>query len=124
MLGKKDIIERLNTQLFISKDYWVITGAAMVLYGIKEETKDIDLGAGSKFIDEFISLGYEYSFCSDGTRKVVFEEFEIFENWIYDTTTLIDDIPVISLNGLIEMKTQIGREKDFRDIEAIKEFMR
>lgn len=123
MLRKEDIINKLNTRLFWGKDYWVITGAAMVLYGIKEETKDIDLGAGAQFIDELISLGYSYSFNKDGTRKVSFEEFEIFEDWIYDTKTLVEGIPVITLKGLIKMKRYLGREKDIIEIKKIEKFI-
>lgn len=123
MLDKVDIVQKLTSPLFEGKDYWVLTGAAMVLYGIKKNTKDIDLGASSEFIEELISKGYQYSYCDDGSRKICFEDFEIFENWISDSVNLVDNIPVISLKGLIELKQSLGRQKDINDINMIKEFI-
>ena len=123
MFNKGDIAKKLTCPLFDGKEYWVLTGAAMVLYGIKDNTKDIDLGASSEFIDELISKGYNYDFCDDGTRKICFDEFEIFENWIYGSINHIENIPVISLEGLIELKRNLGREKDVTDIEMIKKFI-
>ena len=49
---------------------------------------------------------------------------EIFENWKCGSIEYIEGIPVLSLDGLIEMKQDLGREKDFRDIALIKEFCR
>ena len=49
---------------------------------------------------------------------------EIFENWINDTVTEVDGIPVISLKGMLEMKRELGREKDLHDIELILDFVR
>ncbi|WP_154531942.1 hypothetical protein [Inconstantimicrobium porci] len=54
MFNKGDIAQKLTCPLFDGKEYWVLTGAALVLYGIKDNTKDIDLGASSEFIDELI----------------------------------------------------------------------
>ena len=124
MFNKGDIAQKLTCPLFDGKEYWVLTGAAMVLYGIKDNTKDIDLGASSEFIDELISKGYNYDFCDDGTRKICFDEFEIFENWIYGSINHIENIPVISLEGLIELKRNLGREKDVTDIALIEDFMK
>ena len=44
------------------------------------------------------------------------ESIEIFESWLYGSTIKMEGFRVISLNGLIEMKEKIGREKDFKDI--------
>ena len=35
----------------------------------------------------------------------------------------IEDIPFMNLNELIKFKTAMGREKDFKDIELIKEYL-
>ena len=43
-MRKAEIIDRLNALDFDKADYWVITGSAMVLYGLREQTHDIDLG--------------------------------------------------------------------------------
>lgn len=123
-MNRADIIQRLNGINFDTKEYWVITGGAMVLYGIKEETNDIDLGCSKKMADELEKKGYNVTFLDDGTRRIAFEDdVEIFENWLFDRVQMIENIPVISLKGLITMKKQIGREKDYADIRKIEDFL-
>ena len=43
-MNRTRLLERLKTLEFDKKDYWLITGGAMVLYELRAETGDIDLG--------------------------------------------------------------------------------
>ena len=43
-MNKNDILRELGTFPYDRKDYWIITGGAMVMYGFREQTHDIDLG--------------------------------------------------------------------------------
>ena len=45
------------------------------------------------------------------------------ENWLYDRVETVEDIPVISLKGLKEMKLSLGREKDLRDVALIDAYL-
>lgn len=122
-MNKNDVIQRLNELNFDKKEYWLITGGAMVLYGIREETGDIDLGCTTKMADELQKQGCSVSVMDNGMRKIAYaDDVEIFENWLCGEITEQEGFPVLSLNGLIEMKRQIGREKDFRDIALIEQF--
>ena len=122
-MNKQDIIKRLNSFPYDKGEYWVITGSAMVLYGIREKTHDIDMGCTSKMADQLEKDGYSYTLTESGNRKfVIGEDIEIFENWKFGTIEHIDGVPVLSLDGLIEMKISLGREKDIKDITLIKEF--
>ena len=56
-MKRSDIIERLSSLPFQKSDYWVVTGAAMVLHGLKEEARDIDLGCSSSLADELCRMG-------------------------------------------------------------------
>ena len=123
-MRKPDIIEKLRAFPYDPSEYWVITGGAMVLYGIREETSDIDLGCTSNMANQLEAAGYLYQKKSDGNRWFkVGSDIEVFENWLYDTVALIDGIPVISIPGLITMKQHLGREKDIRDIELINNYL-
>ena len=123
-MNKQDIINRLNKFPYSKDEYWVITGSAMVLYGIREKTHDIDMGCSSTMADQLEKDGYVSTLTESGNKKFkIGEDIEIFENWKFDSITRIDNIPVISLKGLIEMKEDLGREKDYRDILLIKDFM-
>lgn len=122
MLDKKQIIARLEELHLDDTKYWLITGGAMVLYGLREQTSDIDLGCTSDLADLLQQEGFPVERMPDGTRKIVVEEdVEIFENWLEDKVERFEGVPVISIQGLIEMKRALGREKDFRDIQLILE---
>lgn len=120
MLNKKAIIERLAELHLDPGDYWLITGAAMVLYGYKEATGDIDLGCTSRLADELEARGYPVTVMEDQTRRIeLAEDVEIFEDWLEDRVILCEGIPVVSVEGLIRMKKKLGREKDLKDISLM-----
>lgn len=122
MLDKKQIIARLEELHLDDTKYWLITGGAMVLYGLREQTSDIDLGCTSDLADLLQQEGFPVERMEDATRKIVVaEDVEIFENWLKDKVERFEGVPVISIQGLIEMKRALGREKDFRDIQLILE---
>lgn len=124
-MNKNDIINRLEDLNFDKTDYWVLAGSAMVLHGVRPETHDIDLGCTKEFADELEKCGYPTAVMSDGTRRITYaEDMEIFEDWIFDRVVFVEEIPVISLEGLLEMKRNLGREKDLRDIQMIEEFLK
>lgn len=123
-MNKSEIIEYLKIFSYNKHDYWVITGSAMVLYGIKEQTSDIDMGCTSEMADQLEQAGYAYKITESGNRHFQYDECtEIFENWLKDTVTEVEGIPVITLHGLLEMKQELGREKDRKDIQLIKDVM-
>lgn len=124
-MDKQEIINKLKDFPYNRDEYWVITGSAMVLYGIREQTHDIDMGCTTAMADQLVADGYSYQLTESGNRKFNYgDDIEIFENWKCGSIEYIEGIPVLSLDGLIEMKQDLGREKDFRDIALIKEFCR
>lgn len=119
-MTKQQIIERLRALGLDDKEYWLITGGAMVLHGLKNSTNDIDLGCTSVLADRLEKLGYSTTVLPDGTRRIsVADDIEVFEGWLFDTVEEINGFPVISLPGLLEMKRALGRKKDIPDIKLI-----
>ena len=123
-MNKQEIIQKIQALDFPGEDYWVVTGSAMVLYGIRNETHDIDLGCSKKLADRLEAEGYLAKRYPDGTRKFEIPgDIELFENWLFDRVDTIDGIPVISIQGLIMMKKSLGRAKDMSDLALIREFL-
>lgn len=119
-MNRFELLNLLESLKLDPNEYWLIAGAAMVFYGFRKETRDLDLGCTSKLANDLEAKGYPTEIMPDGTRKVCpAPDIEIFENWIYDQVEIIDGIPVISVSGLITMKKIIGREKDIKDIQLI-----
>ena len=80
-MKKAEILAKLNAFPYPPEDYWVITGAAMVLYGIREETADIDLGCTPKLADRLEAEGYLYQITPGGNRWFKLGgRWEVFEN--------------------------------------------
>ena len=124
-MRKADIIAKLRDFPYGHDDFWLITGGAMVLYGIREVTHDIDLGCTKEMADALEAAGCLYQVMPGGNRWFkCSEDIEVFENWLYDTVVSVDGIPVISIDGLIAMKQRLGREKDLRDIALIQDFLK
>ena len=121
MFDKQSLIRRLKELSFPEEEYWVVAGGAMVLHGFRTQTRDIDLGCSTFLADRLEEQGYYVSHCDDGTRKISYsEDIEIFENWLEGTVEVISGIPVVCVDGLIQMKKKLGREKDLLDIALIK----
>ncbi len=122
-MRKEDIIHRLESLGFDKSEYWAITGTAMVLYGLRAETHDVDLGCTAKLADE-LRKKYPTTVLADGTRKIIIPpDIEIFEAWLYDRVVYVDGLPVISPEGLLEMKKALNREKDQADIRKLEAYI-
>ena len=119
-MDRQDIIDRLRAFPYDRGEYWVITGGAMVMYGFREQTEDIDLGCTKKMADQMEADGWLYRIQDNGRRWFKYgEDLEVFEEWLEDSVQDVEGIPVISVKGLVEMKKSMGREKDLRDIALI-----
>ncbi|MBP3704521.1 MAG: hypothetical protein J6I98_03205 [Clostridia bacterium] len=123
-MNRSELLRRLAELPFDRKEYWLAAGGAMVLYGFREETGDIDLGSSGALADDLEQQGYPTTMLKDGTRRITYaEDIEIFENWLQDRVIIQDNVPVVSVEGLIRMKKALGRAKDHRDIELIEKCM-
>lgn len=124
MLNKDDIIKILREKNFSKTEYWIVTGTALVMHGVKDETKDIDLGCTTKLFEELIKNGQKVKLTKDNTRSMVVDNvIELFENWNVDNIEFIEGLPVGTLESIIKLKLGLGREKDLKDIEMINEFL-
>lgn len=120
MFDKEALLKRVRELHFPEEEYWVVAGSAMVLHGFRSQTHDIDLGCSALLANQLEQQGYTVSRCEDGSRKIRYsEDIEIFENWIEGNVEVISGIPVVCIDGLLQMKKQLGREKDSADIALI-----
>jgi len=125
-VNKAEIMEKLHALNWPPEDYWVVAGAAMVLHGLRAETRDLDLGCTTARADILAAAGVPFRYMEDGSgRWLTLEgDAEVFENWLCDRTELVEGVPVVSLQGLRQMKVALGREKDRRDVALIDAFLR
>jgi hypothetical protein len=95
-------------------------GAAMVLYGIKDETNDIDLGCTDALFERIRQAGYPVEVNRVGKEKIRFAEcITLYRNWECEGIVFVDGIPVCDINTIIQNKQTLAREKDLRDLQLI-----
>ena len=118
------ILKKLKEFNLDSSKYLVISGAAMVLLGIKETTKDIDLAVSKNYYDYLIN---NYSCTIDRLNE--------FKHLCYNLDVLnfgidyyskqyeeVEGIRVQKVEDIIKLKRFLNREKDKEDIKKLIKF--
>jgi hypothetical protein len=123
MLAKKEVIDICSGLNFDPAEYCVGFGAALVLYGIKESTADIDLCVTNDLFNT-LSERYKPDYTKFNEPYIYIDGVvEVFRNSNMNTKAYIDGIPVSSLKDIILSKKRLGRPKDIIDIKRIEEFI-
>ena len=123
-MNRDELVRRMAELPFLHDGCWLLAGGAMVLYGLRESTADIDLGCTRALADQLEQAGFRAERMPDGTRRIsCAPDIEIFEDWLYGGVTEVEGIPVITLAGLMDMKKALGREKDWRDVRLMEAYL-
>ncbi len=121
-LNKDKIIEILNSHHFDTNNYIVISGAAMVLYGIKDDTDDIDIAVTDEYF-KYLLNNYNCTFerVNEFNHEVYFIDHLInyAVDYYSDNYNVINGIHVQTYEDLIKLKEFLHRDKDKKDIKKI-----
>ncbi len=121
---KSMILKELRSISLPIEKYWVVMGAALVLHGVKETTKDIDIGCSLELFSYLLERGYEVKLSNSGKRKITLKEnINIYCEWDIKGFVIIDSIQVADLDSIIIDKKKLGRDKDMDDINSIMLFI-
>jgi len=125
MLYKENIIKIMKDLDLPLNEYWITSGAALVIHGVKETTSDIDLGCGANLWEYLLQKGYEFRVEEDSSKiMAINDSIEIIKDWFVDEIEFIDGLPTGSLESIKKQKAKLGREKDIKDIKMIDEFIK
>ena len=129
-MNKEEILRILNQYNLPKDEYIVIFGAALVLYDIKEKTKNIDIVVTPK-LEQYLLKKYqtEIKFHNKENGKNIY----LIDNIISFSTNLNEILEngqyknqngynIQEINSIIKLKEKLGREKDLKDIEKIKTY--
>ena len=124
MLNRSDIIRIMSSLELDGSMYTISFGAALVLHGVRRDTRDIDISAKRDLILSLKNAGHDYTVLSDGRGKIeIGNEIEMYETDTLGSFVLIDGLPVLTLAEILKAKSAKGREKDLRDIELIEKYI-
>lgn len=125
-MNKEEIIELLNKYNFDKNKYLVISGAAMVLLGIKENTGDIDIAVTDDYYNYLIKnisctidRINEYGKTSYSIDQII----DFCTTYYEEDKNFVENIPVQKPEKILVLKKNLNREKDIKDIKLIEEFL-
>lgn len=126
-LLKRDDVLRIAREIeFMGPDCWLTSGAALVLFGVREATHDVDLICTKELADRLEAEGYPFRRDGlDGTRIFsIGEHVEALEDWETEEIVEVEGLRSASLLSIRKQKAALGQEKDLRDIGLIDDFIR
>ena len=127
VLDKQAILMKLDELRYPKEQFWVCSGAALVLFGVKKYTCDIDLGVTSELFENLLQQGFSFHYSQqDGTRIMnLGQKIEALENWgLTSDKVLLHGVQVEALASIRKQKEELAREKDLQDISLIDQFLR
>lgn len=126
-MNREEIIEKLKEYNFDKNKYIVISGAAMVLLGIKSKTHDIDIAVKEDYKDYLVD-NYNVTFdrMNEHNEPVYFIDniVNFAVTYYTDIKEYVSGIPVQNVNDILKLKKGLNREKDKTDIEKLEEYKR
>ena len=123
-MNRAEVIRRLGKISWNKEDWWLVAGGAMVLYGLRDSTRDLDLGCTAALCDRLEAEGHVPEITPDGRRKFALPGMDIGERFVFERVDTVAGIPVISVDGLLQMKRHLNRPKDQADIKRLEEAVR
>ena len=127
MLNKEQIKLILDSASLDKDSFIIISGAALVMYGIKEFTSDIDISVSKEYLD-FLLNNYAWTiekFDEKNNTYVYFIDDVInFSTNYYDVDyNVINGFKIQTVESILELKESLNREKDKKDIVKIKRYL-
>lgn len=129
-MNKAEILNKLNEYNFDTNEYIVISSAALVIQGVKEETKDIDISVTPKYykyLEENYNCELERYDEKNNINIYYIDDVINFSTNYYsedkDDFILLDGIKIQSISSVTRLKNMLNRPKDIKDIELINKFL-
>ena len=127
MINKEQIEALLNRYLLNKNEFIVLSGSALVLYGIKDETHDIDVAVSKEYF-EFLLETYKCEIEKYDIKNNVYvyyiDNIINFSTNYYDVDyNVINGFKIQTIESILELKESLNREKDKKDIVKIKRYL-
>jgi hypothetical protein len=104
----------------------VSAGGACLMYGLREETDDLDVDVPEAFWDKLVKAGHEpLKFHKPFPGELIqYDEKLALHHWEGVATRMVDGVCVYAPIALLEQKLKLNRPKDQADIAALKEMIK
>lgn len=125
-MNKEQILKLLSKLNFPKDEYYVLSGASMVIRGIRKQAKDLDLCISKEL---FKKIKDKYSLSEDKKNEYGFyhisDLIEVVVNNKEDfNMDVCNPYNLEDLNTILKFKIKRNTQKDQIDIEKIKEYLK
>ncbi len=120
-MNKEEILEILKKYDIDKNEVMILSGASMVMHGVKEKTNDIDIAASPGYEKKLLQK-YDCKLKYENVYKID-DKIEFWTNYFDYNYDIIDGYKFQKLIDIIKLKEKLNREKDQKDIKLIKEFL-
>ena len=104
--------------------YCVLAGGAMLFYGLRNETSDVDLHVNEQAFALLIQTQNLVLLDEELRHYAIGEDVELYvmpsENIVYEVR---DGVCVQAAREILALKQRLNREKDVHDIAALKAYI-
>ena len=129
-----EIVKRTKSLGLHIGEYALFGSVPLAAHGIRE-SHDIDIIATHEVYEKLKKQGWEEEQFPEDRKMLQKDCFEIGDDWNFGTynpdpalliknAEIIEGIPVVRLEEVVEWKKAFGREKDKLDIELIDRFLK
>ena len=123
-MNKKELLELAKTLNLPKEEYCIISGGALVIHGLREQTNDLDIDITKKGF-EILKEKYSLELIREDIKQYkVSDKIECFlVDKLESDIQYIDNYPCESLISIYKFKKRVNREKDQADILAIEKIL-
>lgn len=117
-MNKKEILARLKSLNLDPDKIMIVSGAALVVQGIIENTNDIDMSCDKEYYDK---INWPTKIGAYGLEIKYNDCFEIGSNLYFPSDSItVGRYRFMNIKKCLEIKEELNREKDKYIIEKLK----
>lgn len=125
-MNKLELINLIESLKLPKDEYYILSTGALVLYGLKEKARDLDLCISKELFED---LKLKFGIKEEDKNECGFYKLnDLVEVVVNDKKDFVrdfkDDFPVQNLQNLLEFKRTMNRAKDQEDIVRIEEYLK
>lgn len=123
-MNKKELLGLAKTLNLPKEEYCIISGGALVIHGLREQTNDLDIDITKKGF-ELLKAKYTLELIREDIKQYkVTDQIECFlVDKLESDIQYIDNYPYESLISIYNFKKRVNRDKDQADILAIEKVL-